>query len=264
MATAFLTAQWRFMAMLNFEVDPEILLPRVPAGTQLDLYDGKALVSVVGFFFRDARILGVPVPLHREFEEVNLRYYVRREAPDGVRHGVTFVKEIVPRWAVAQTARLIYNENFTALPMRHDFELDGDTLRDGGAINYGWRIGPRWYRLRARSQGKPYHPEKGSEEEFVISHWYGYTPQNTRSCLEFYVDHPPWRILKVSDALLETEVTKLYGAEFKTALNAPPRSAFICEGSPVTVFSSELVAAPGEQPAAVPASLATQEMSYAG
>ena len=241
MPTPFLTAHWHFMAMLNFELDPEILRRRLPAGTELDLHEGKALISVVGFMFSDARIMGMPVPMHREFEEVNLRYYVRRETPDGMRRGVTFIKEIVPRWAVAQTAKLVYNENFVALPMRHEIDADGDKLLDNGVVHYGWRVGPRWYRLRVKTEGKPFIPPAGSEERFVIDHWHAYTAQDQVGCMEFFVEHPPWRIWNVSDALLESEITTLYGAEFKAALQGRPHSAFLCEGSPVTVYRQEYV-----------------------
>src|SRR5438105_8040607 len=116
----FLTANWRYLAMMNFVVDPKILERLVPAGTELDFHQGRTFVSVVGFLFLDTRVLGVPIPWHRDFEEVNLRFYVRRQAADGVRRGVVFIKEIVPRIAIAATARLLYGEKYVALPMRHD------------------------------------------------------------------------------------------------------------------------------------------------
>ena len=76
----FLTARWRYLAMLNYEVPPEALAPLVPAGTELDSWQGKTFVSVVGFLFLDTRVLGIAIPGHRDFEEVNLRFYVRRKA----------------------------------------------------------------------------------------------------------------------------------------------------------------------------------------
>ena len=108
----FLTAEWRYLAMLNYAVDPQVLLPRVPAGTELDFFDGQTFVSLVGFLFRDTRVLGLRIPGHQTFEEVNLRFYVRRGANgrtvDGeVRRGVVFVREIVPRWAIAAVARWV-------------------------------------------------------------------------------------------------------------------------------------------------------------
>src|SRR5688500_20378255 len=123
MLKPFLTANWRYLAMLNFAVDPKILQPLIPSETELDFHDGQTFLSVVGFLFLDTRVLGVPIPLHRDFEEVNLRFYVRRRGPEGWRRGVVFVKEIVPRPAIATVARVLYNEPYVALPMRHSVEI---------------------------------------------------------------------------------------------------------------------------------------------
>src|SRR5690606_40211851 len=99
--------QWRRLVMLNYDVDPAVLRPLVPHGVELDTWEGRYLVSVVGFQFLDTRLLGVPVPFHRDFDEINLRFYVRRRADDGWRRGVVFVKEIVPRRALAAVARAV-------------------------------------------------------------------------------------------------------------------------------------------------------------
>src|SRR6187455_2734884 len=130
MPAKFLTAEWRDLVMLNYEVDPAILLDLVPAGTELDLWQGRTLVSVVDFRFLRTRVLGLAIPWHIDFEEVNLRFYVRREASEGLRRGVVFVKEIVPRRAIAWLARLLYNENYVALPMSHWID-DRSSSQDG-------------------------------------------------------------------------------------------------------------------------------------
>ncbi len=117
-APVFLTAEWRWLAMLNWEIDPGVLRSRIPRGTELDSWQGRTFVSIVGFRFLDTRLAGWPVPFHRDFDEVNLRFYVRRRSLDGWRRGVVFVREIVPRWGIAAVARLVYNENYIALPMR--------------------------------------------------------------------------------------------------------------------------------------------------
>ena len=136
--SVFLTAEWRDLAMLNFEIAPDALAPYVPAGTELDSWNGKMFVSAVGFLFQKTRVLGIPVPFHRDFEEVNLRFYVRRKASGEWRRGVVFIKEIVPRRAIAAIARACYNENYVALPMSHRIEkVSGGTK----AVCYSWRFG---------------------------------------------------------------------------------------------------------------------------
>ena len=143
MLKPFLTANWRYLAMLNFAVDPKILEPLVPRGTELDFHEGQTFLSVVGFLFLDTRVLGLPIPLHRDFEEVNLRFYVRRKSADDWRRGVVFVRELVPRQAIAIVARTFYGEPYSALPMRHCLEhKDGRVLAE-----YQWRrgsAGKRW------------------------------------------------------------------------------------------------------------------------
>ncbi|MEZ0229119.1 MAG: YqjF family protein, partial [Planctomycetota bacterium] len=150
--------------MLNFEVDPALLESRVPAGTVLDTFGGKTFVSVVGFLFLETKVLGVPIPFHRNFEEVNLRFYVRR----GERRGVVFVKEIVPRFFVAAVARWVYGENYVSLPMRHRCEVGPQ----GGPVEYAWRTGAKWNQLSVRATGAPRKAEPGSEAEFITEHYW--------------------------------------------------------------------------------------------
>jgi uncharacterized protein len=101
----FLTAEWRRLVMANFEIDGDALAPFVPSGVELDVWRGRNYVSLVGFLFLKTRVLGAAVPWHENFEEVNLRFYVRRKVGAEWRRGVVFVKEIVPRRLIAWTAR---------------------------------------------------------------------------------------------------------------------------------------------------------------
>src|SRR5687767_14420287 len=108
----FLSAEWRYLAMANFRIEPAVLEPFVPRGTRLDMFHGEAYVSLVGFLFRDTRVLGFSFPRHRDFEELNLRFYVVRDVEGESRRGVVFIKELAPRWAVCTIARALYNENY--------------------------------------------------------------------------------------------------------------------------------------------------------
>ena len=224
----FLTANWQWLAMLNYEVEPATLLPFVPAGTELDIFDGIAYASVVGFLFRDTRVLGIPVPLHRDFEEVNLRLYVRRRAPEGWRRGVVFIKEIVPRRFIAAIARTVYGENYVRFPMRHRL--------DGALASYEWCVRGCWNGLRVRASGDPALPAAGSAEEFITEHYWGYTAQRRGPSLEYRVEHAPWRVFQVAEASLTCDAAALYGPAFAEVLSQPARSAFLAEGSPVTVY----------------------------
>ena len=135
----FWEAEWRNLALFNYEDDPVLLEPFVPAGTELDAWKGKTFVSVVGFLFLETRLKGVQIPFHGSFEEVNLRFYVRREVEGEVRRAVTFIKEFVPKPAVSILARLFYNENYSAVPMSHSFEGLDDETTSSRSLPYSWR-----------------------------------------------------------------------------------------------------------------------------
>jgi uncharacterized protein YqjF (DUF2071 family) len=228
----FLTAEWKHLAMLNYPIDPARLSPFVPAGTELDRWEGKVLVSVVGFLFLNTRVFGMPIPFHRNFEEVNLRFYVRRKAEDGWRRGVVFIKEIVPRVAIAFTARTFYREPYIALPMAHRIEAERGVVK---SAEYSWRLAGRQNSLRAITRGKAQHLGAGSEAEFITEHYWGYNSQPDGSTLEYRVEHPRWQVYEVADARLDCDVAGLYGEPFCESLDGKPSSAFLAEGSEVTV-----------------------------
>lgn len=237
-ARPFLTAEWRYLAMLNFEVPRVLLEPHVPAGTVLDDWEGRTYLSLVGFLFRDTRLKGVPVPGHRHFEELNLRFYVRRKVAGEVRRGVTFLKELVPRRVVALVARLTYNEPYEARPMRHRL---GPLQPEGSlpaVVEYGWHEGrDRWGRLVVAPAGPPESLVRGSEAEFITAHYWGYTRQRDGGTIEYRVEHPPWQVAPVHTALVEGNLTALYGPDLAEVLQRRPTSAFLAAGSRVTVFT---------------------------
>jgi uncharacterized protein len=234
----FLTAAWRDLVMLSYAIDPGVLAARVPAGTTLDLAEGRALVSVVGFRFVGTRVLGVRVPGHADFDEVNLRFYVQRRAPGGeVRRGVVFVRELVPRVAITWLARWAYGEPYRTVAMRS--AASGGLARR--RVTYEWRHHGRWESLRATVTGEPRVPPPGSLEAFITQHHWGYGRRRDGATLEYEVEHVDWRVWKAEDAGLAADVTALYGADFAPALAAPPVSALVADGSPVTVFRPQRV-----------------------
>jgi uncharacterized protein YqjF (DUF2071 family) len=226
----FLTARWRHLAMLNYEVDPKVVRPLAPEGTEIDAFDGRTYASVVGFMFLDTRVRGWAIPFHRNFEEVNLRIYVRRKAGDGWRRGVVFVKEIVPRIAIAWVARALYGEKYVALPMSHRCSSE-----DPPAVRYSWRTGDREMSIELDPDG-PYRPiPEGSEEEFITEHYWGYTALPKGGAIEYQVEHPRWRVAQARRGVLDVDAAGLYGSAFAEALARRPRSAFLAEGSEVAV-----------------------------
>ena len=227
MAGVFLSAEWRQLAMLNYRVPRELLDPHIPRGTELDLWNGAAYVSVVGFMFRDTRVLGVPIPFHGTFEEVNLRAYVRRAVAGEERHGVTFIRELVPHRAIALSARLSYNEPYQRLPMAHHI--------DDGVVEYSWKPSASWTRLRVDGLGPPMPALPDSEEAFITRRHWGYTRQRDGSTVEYEVRHRPWTVRAARHATLEGELARTYGHAFAAVLAGAPQSAFVADGSAVTL-----------------------------
>jgi hypothetical protein len=224
----FLTAAWNNLVFFNYAVDPAVLAPHIPAGTELDTWEGRTFVSLIGFEFNRTRVFGIAVPFHRSFEEVNLRFYVRR----GERRGVAFLRELVPRFAVAAVARGAFGENYRATPMAH-------TVRAGeSAIEAEYAWGPARNRcsMRLTARGEGFHPAEGTLERFITHHAWGYAAQRNGSSLEYEVQHPPWPVRKGEHAEFRGDAASFCGPDFAKALQQPPDSAYFAEGSAVTVF----------------------------
>ena len=223
----FLTAEWKNLLMLNYSVEPALLQPFVPSGTELDSHEGLTYASLIGFQFNKTRIFGRAVPFHQAFEEVNLRFYVRR----GSRRGVVFIRELVPKVAVTAIARLAYGENYSCVPMSHRLATQSGVL----SAEYSWGSGPTRCSIRATASKEPYLPAQGSLSEFITEHYWGYAIRNSRT-VEYQVDHPQWQVREADDAQFSGDAARYYGPDFANLLSRPPDSAFFAEGSAVTVF----------------------------
>lgn len=229
----FLTAEWRNLVILNFEVAPEHLLPVVPRGTALDLWRGRALVSLVGFEFRHTRVLGVSLPGYRHFPEINLRFYVKRVVDGTDRRAVVFLRELVPKRLIAWTARWWYNEPYQVARLSHQVTVENATR----TVEYVWRAGDaEAVQLRANTVGSSAALEAGSEAAFITEHYWGYTTQRDGGTIEYRVEHPPWRIWEATEAVVLGDVRPTYGSEWARVLAGPVHSAYVAEGSPVTVY----------------------------
>lgn len=236
MAGRFLSAVWRDLVMLNFEIDPTVLRPYVPRGCELDPWQGKHFVSVVGFQFLQTRVRGLAIPWHRDFEEINLRFYVHRREANEKRRGVVFVKEVVPRWAIASVARWVYNENYVCCPTAAAIVRPSSATQAGGAA-YRWKSIAGWNEVAAEIRGLAEMPSPDSEETFITEHYWGYARQRDGGTVAYEVRHPPWRVWRATAERLQIhDVAGFYGAAFAPALSQAPTSAFVAEGSEVEVM----------------------------
>ena len=228
---SFLTAEWRKLLMFNYEVDPELLKPYVPYRTEIDFREGKTFVSLVGFRFLHTRLLGIPIPFHTNFDEVNLRFYVRYHDGGEWKRGVVFIKEIVPRAALTLVANTLYREHYETWPMKHDWQTEGDRR----TVRYAWKYRGVWQSFSAEAEASARPIESGSEEEFITEHYWGYTKVNERKTYEYEVRHPQWEQYPVLQFQSEVDYGEVYGEDFRFLNWRSPSSVLLAEGSPISV-----------------------------
>jgi uncharacterized protein YqjF (DUF2071 family) len=234
MASTFLTAEWRKLIMAQYIVDPATLAPWLPSGVELDLYQGQCYVSLVGFLFDKVRIKGLPIPFHTRFEEINLRFYVRRTEPDGTyKRGVVFVREFVPRAAITIIANTLYEEPYATLPTRSSIIRTPQTLN----VRYDWRHKQAWQSIAVEASALSQPIEAGSEEEFITEHYWGYTKRRNGSTSAYEVHHPSWQVYPILSHEIVADFAALYGPAFASLNHQQPASILMAEGSEVSVYS---------------------------
>jgi len=232
MASKFLTATWKNLVMANYIIDPALLTPYLPGKTEPDLYNGNTYVSLVGFMFMNTRILGFKIPFHVNFEEVNLRFYVRYNDNGTWKRGTVFIKEIVPKPAISFIANTVYHEKYVTKTMKHSVKETANEM----ALSYQWKHQHKWNSIEATVE-KPSLPMlSGSESAFIAEHYWGYSRYNAITTYEYNVQHPAWRIFPVKDFLIDCDFKSLYGDAFSNLTNAKPNSVFVAEGSDIAVL----------------------------
>lgn len=234
---SFLTAEWRKLALANYIIDKELLVQYLPAGTELDLWNGKCYVSLVGFMFINTKLLGLKIPFHTNFEEVNLRFYVKRFDKGEWKRGVVFIKEIVPKPALTFVANTVYNENYETLPMRHSWTSNENER----TIQYKWKKFDKWYSIKIEASIEKFEIEPNSETEFITEHYWGYAKVNEQKSNEYEVTHPKWKAYKVNNFEIKVDFGTVYGKEFEFLNTIDPNSVMLAEGSEITVENKKTI-----------------------
>ncbi|MDQ6786488.1 MAG: DUF2071 domain-containing protein [Acidobacteriota bacterium] len=229
----FLTAKWQDLVMANYEIEPSLLAEFVPKETEIDFYEGKCYASLVAFKFLNAKVLGVSVPFHANFEEVNLRFYVRRKVNNEIRRGVVFVKEIVPRRAISIVARTFYGEPYETWTMRHE--------RSENRLAYFWSKAVCQNRISVEIGENLDVPAENSHGEFIIEHYWGYTKRGAARTDEYKVEHPKWNLFAVGGAKIDVDFDFTYGKKFAFLSAAQPETIFLARGSEISVYKGEKI-----------------------
>jgi len=234
---SFLKAEWRKLAFINYAIDKAFLQDYVPYGTELDLWEGKCYVSLIGFRFINTRLLGIRIPFHTDFEEVNLRFYVKRLVGAEWRRGVVFIKEMVPKPALTFVANTVYREKYETLPMQHAWHENEETR----TVEYKWRKKKQWQSLKVTAGKKAIPIEAGSESAFITEHYWGYAPVTATKSNQYEVTHPQWLQYPVSNTELSVDFELTYGPTFEFLNNCQPASVMLAEGSEITIENKQLI-----------------------
>lgn len=227
----FLKAEWKNLALFNYEVDAKILEKYLPAGTEIDIWNNKCYVSLVGFMFKNTKVLGLKVPFHTNFEEVNLRFYVKRYENGEWKRGVVFIKEIVPKKAITFIANTLYQEHYETQKMRHEIIENKNT----NTFIYQWKNGKEWNTIEIETKKDFSQIEIDSEAEFITEHYFGYTKIDKETTFEYEVTHPRWEQFEVLNHRIDIDFEKNYGRDFVFLQTQKPTSVFLAEGSKITV-----------------------------
>jgi hypothetical protein len=226
----FLTAEWKKLIIANYEVNPDILVKYLPYKTEFDLWNNTCYLSLVGFMFLNTKVKSLKIPYHINFEEVNLRFYVKHKANNEWKRGVVFIKEIVPKSVLTFVANTVYKEHYETLPMEHFWKKNNETIE----IEYRWK-NSEWNSIKVIADNKLIDLKTGSEEEFISEHYWGYTRISENITSEYEVEHPKWKFYNVNNYTIKTDFEETYSKDFKFLNNTVPKSVFLAEGSEISV-----------------------------
>lgn len=237
MSRSFLTASWINLLMANFVIDKTALEPYCPAFTEIDEWNGRCYVSLVGFLFKDTRVMGIRFPYHTNFEEVNLRFYVRYKQDGEWKRGVVFIKELVPKSMITLIANSLYSENYETRQMKHSYQHYNDLFH----VEYQWKVNRDWNFLKVSTSPSKEAISEGSEEQFITEHYWGYTKVTSNRTSAYEVRHPKWNIHPVKYFAYECSIRDLYGEQFVDALTQKPTSVFLADGSEISVMNNSIL-----------------------
>ncbi|MBI1342804.1 MAG: DUF2071 domain-containing protein [Terrimonas sp.] len=232
----FLTAAWKNLVMANYRIDPSLLLPFVPTGTELDTWQDDYYISLVGFMFEQVRLKGMRIPFHENFPEVNLRFYVRYKDEGTFKRGVVFISEIVPKPAISALANILYKEHYRTMPMRHSLRYEGDQI----LLDYQWKK-QDWNNILVKASSKATALAAQSAEEFITEHFWGYARKTNDRTVEYHVSHPRWDIHPVISYQIDCDFAGLYGKSFGFLREQDPHSVFLAAGSAVKIFDRRIL-----------------------
>jgi len=230
MRKKFLKAYWENLVMANYEVNPDVLKSYLPKGVELDFYENKTYVSLVGFMFKQTSLFDIPIPFFGSFEEINLRFYVKRMEGEKVKKGVVFINETVPFKIVAFLANKLYKEHYISIPTKHKIQID-----ENKNIIYEWKINKAWNSIHVIADKNKLEIAPASIEEFIFERYFGFTKLSNDCTQEYRINHPKWVTNNIVHNYINCDFESMYGPAFSNLSRQKPDSVIFAEGSSVSV-----------------------------
>jgi uncharacterized protein len=227
----FLKANWENIIMANYEIDPKILIPFLPKGLELDLFNGKCYISLVGFMFKNTKLFNITIPYFGTFEEINLRFYVIRKEGNTIKRGVVFINETIPYPIVAWMANKLYKEHYTVVQTKHEIIKENNSQK----IKFEWLLDKKWNNIYVEASNTSSKMQNESLEQFIYEHYYGYTKVSESKTEEYKLQHPSWKTNAVVNYKIDCDFEAMYGKSFSILNQTNPDAVFIAEGSSVAV-----------------------------
>lgn len=217
-----MNCEWKDLIMSSFEVEKSILEPYLPNDTEIDLFQGKALISLVAFTFSKIKFFGLKIPFHQRFGQMNFRFYAKSKV-DGSR-GVVFIKVFAPKHLIAFIGNKIYNEPYFFKPINFKKSKNNEII----CIEYN----NNHTTIKAKATYKTEKLTKNTLKHFIVERYIAYIKNKKNKTIRYNIYHKPWKIHHTESSHYDKELLKLLPNNFK---NLKHIATYLVNGSEVNV-----------------------------
>lgn len=234
-------AEWREIVVISFEIDPKILRSYVPPKTEIDSFEGATFVSLMARVCKNVKPYGWPIVFAKSVEQVQLRFYVKRQTAEGYRRGVCLIRDYVPSKKVSLFLNWMFKHRFNQVRIQRESKNFDKALPDAmPEVEYRWETGDVWNHVKVKARSEMRKQEKETKESFVLDHHFGYTVREGKT-YEFFVEYNPWALWDAKSGSFECDTEQVFGRHFVRALKQRPASVFLARGSEVIIHKPTLI-----------------------
>lgn len=224
----FMSCSWTNLLYVNFRIDAKLINALLPKDLEADLFDGFAILSFVGFRFTDARLLGIKIPFHQKFPEINLRTYVKSKK-NPTEKGIYFISEMVPKFMTYFVGKFIFGEPFSRINVQ-------EILNEN---SFGYKIENKneGLEMSAILSQNLNEQIKNKEEEFIVDRVFAFCGKANKKSKKYEVQHPKWNLMKAENSnYIFSNLSHISKLLNNFLQGATPSSIFATDGSAVDVF----------------------------